>query len=154
VEELRLTPEQMRALAQGTIVHDVGKIAIPDAVLNKPGKLTEEERAIIKRHPTVGYEICRRLGFMKDELDIIRSHHEKWDGADPRSPFRSEMRGRVAARLRARSEGVRIPERDDRRAPITRLPCAGESDGFFGDVKSTSGGIVGQKLAASGSAFW
>ncbi|HEY8530175.1 MAG TPA: HD-GYP domain-containing protein [Paenibacillaceae bacterium] len=79
-EELGLSPTQMRALAQGTIVHDVGKIRIPDAILNKPGKLTPEERSIIEQHPVVGYEICRRLGFMKEELDIIRYHHERWDG--------------------------------------------------------------------------
>ena len=79
-EELGLSPDQMRALAQGTIVHDVGKIRIPDAILNKPGKLTPEERTVIERHPVIGYEICRLLGFMKDELDIIRYHHERWDG--------------------------------------------------------------------------
>ncbi|MDF2963607.1 MAG: metal dependent phosphohydrolase [Paenibacillus sp.] len=79
-EEMQLVPEQLRALSQGTIVHDVGKINIPDAVLNKPGRLTLEERSIIEQHPLKGYEMCRTLGFMKDELDIIRSHHEKWDG--------------------------------------------------------------------------
>ena len=79
-EELGLSPDQMRALARGTIVHDVGKIRIPDAILNKPGKLTPEERAVIEQHPMVGYEICRLLGFMKEELDIIRFHHERWDG--------------------------------------------------------------------------
>ena len=79
-EELGLSPDQMRALAQGTIVHDVGKIRIPDAILNKPGVLTPEERDLIEQHPVVGYEICRLLGFMKEELDIVRYHHERWDG--------------------------------------------------------------------------
>lgn len=79
-EQLRLKPLQLRALAQGAIVHDVGKINISDAILNKPGKLTVEERKIIETHPLKGYDMCRNLGFMKEELDIIRSHHEKWDG--------------------------------------------------------------------------
>ncbi|MCR8633746.1 HD-GYP domain-containing protein [Paenibacillus radicis (ex Xue et al. 2023)] len=79
-EEMQLSPEQLRALSQGTIVHDVGKINIPDAILNKPGRLTPDERAIIEQHPRKGYEMCRTLGFMKEELEIIRSHHEKWDG--------------------------------------------------------------------------
>jgi len=79
-EELKLDPDSMRALAQGSIVHDVGKINIPDVILNKPGKLSLEERVIIELHPIRGYEMCRSLGFMKEELDIIRSHHEKWDG--------------------------------------------------------------------------
>ncbi|MEX1028822.1 MAG: HD-GYP domain-containing protein [Paenibacillaceae bacterium] len=78
--ELNIQPEQLRALAQGTIVHDVGKISVPDAVLNKPGPLTNEERSIIEQHPVKGYETCKTLGFMMDELNIIRSHHEKWDG--------------------------------------------------------------------------
>lgn len=79
-KELRVGPEQLRALAQGTIVHDVGKINVPDAILNKPGSLTREERSIIEQHPAKGYEMCKTLGFMMDELGIIRSHHERWDG--------------------------------------------------------------------------
>lgn len=79
-EAMKLPPEQLRALAQGGIVHDVGKIEVPDHVLNKPASLTPEERALIERHPLTGYEMCKHLGFMKDELDVIRSHHEKWDG--------------------------------------------------------------------------
>lgn len=78
--ELHIQPEQLRALAQGTIVHDVGKINVPDAILNKPGSLTSEERSIIEQHPVKGYEMCKTLGFMMDELHIIRSHHERWDG--------------------------------------------------------------------------
>lgn len=76
-EELRLKPEQLRAIVQGGLVHDVGKISVPDAVLNKPGKLLPAERAQIEKHPVDGYEMCRGLGFMKEELNIIRSHHEK-----------------------------------------------------------------------------
>ena len=80
-EELHLKPEQLRAIVQGGLVHDVGKIKIPDGVLNKPGKLLPDERALIEKHPVYGYEMCRNLGFMKEELSIIRSHHEKWDGS-------------------------------------------------------------------------
>jgi len=79
-EELGLRPDQQRALAQGTLVHDVGKMAIPDSILNKPGRLTEAERKIIEQHPENGYDMCRRIGFLKDELDVIRHHHERWDG--------------------------------------------------------------------------
>lgn len=80
-EELGIGPEQLRALAQGTVVHDVGKIQIPDAILNKPGRLSPDERTVIESHPVVGYEMCKRVGFMKEELDVIRHHHERWDGA-------------------------------------------------------------------------
>lgn len=80
-EELKLKPEQLHAIAQGTLVHDVGKISIPDSILNKPGRLTEYERVLIEQHPLKGYHMCRDLGFMNEELSIIRSHHEKWDGS-------------------------------------------------------------------------
>ncbi|HEX7056066.1 MAG TPA: HD-GYP domain-containing protein [Bacilli bacterium] len=78
--EAGFSPDELRALAQGAIVHDIGKIEVPSSILNKPGKLTADERKIIERHPVIGYEMCRKLGFMKEELEIIRSHHEKWDG--------------------------------------------------------------------------
>lgn len=80
-EEMGLAPEQLRALAQGTVVHDVGKIQIPDSILNKPGRLTPQERSVIETHPVIGYEMCKRVGFMQEELDVIRSHHERWDGS-------------------------------------------------------------------------
>jgi putative nucleotidyltransferase with HDIG domain len=80
-EELHFKPEQLRAIVQGGLVHDVGKISIPDSVLKKSGKLLVDERALIERHPIDGYEMCRGLGFMKEELGIIRSHHEKWNGS-------------------------------------------------------------------------
>jgi len=80
-ERLGLNNEQLRAIALGGIVHDVGKLKVPDEILNKPGQLTSQERTIIERHPISGYDICKRLGFMTEELSVIRSHHERWDGS-------------------------------------------------------------------------
>jgi putative nucleotidyltransferase with HDIG domain len=79
-EELGLEPEVLRAISQGTLLHDVGKIKVPDTILNKPGKLSLEERQVIENHPLLGYEMSRGLGILSEELSIIRSHHEKWDG--------------------------------------------------------------------------
>lgn len=79
-EELGLSSAQLKSIAQGGLIHDVGKIHIPDDVLNKKDKLTAFERKIIEQHPVSGYNMCRQLGFMLEELAIIRSHHEKWDG--------------------------------------------------------------------------
>lgn len=79
-EAMGIGPEGLRALASGGIVHDVGKVQVPDQILNKPGKLTPEERAQIELHPVTGFDMCRRLGFLGDELDVIRHHHERWDG--------------------------------------------------------------------------
>ncbi|MBS4196438.1 HD-GYP domain-containing protein [Lederbergia citri] len=95
-EELKLKPEQLRAIAQGALVHDVGKISIPDSILNKPGKLSSEERETIETHPVNGYEMCRDLGFMKEELSIIRSHHEKWDGSGYPDKLQGEEIGLLA----------------------------------------------------------
>ncbi|WP_336776965.1 HD-GYP domain-containing protein [Paenibacillus sp. MMO-58] len=80
-EELGLNSDQLRAIAQGGIVHDIGKLIVPDNILNKPGKLTPEEREVIEKHPVTGFNLCRRLGFMQEELAVIRSHHERWDGS-------------------------------------------------------------------------
>ncbi len=79
-EEMGLGKEELRAIAQGGLIHDVGKLNIPDHILNKPGKLTPDERRLIEGHTLAGYDLCKRLGFMPEELAVIRSHHEKWNG--------------------------------------------------------------------------
>jgi diguanylate cyclase (GGDEF)-like protein/putative nucleotidyltransferase with HDIG domain len=71
---------QLRALFAGALLHDIGKLAVPEYVLNKPGKLTEAEFAKMKIHPTVGGDILRRVNFPYPVEDIVRYHHEKWDG--------------------------------------------------------------------------
>ncbi|MCW5876801.1 MAG: HD-GYP domain-containing protein [Anaerolineales bacterium] len=77
---LRLPPEELRILVQGALMHDVGKMQVPQEVLNKTGPLTPAERALIESHPITGYELCARLGLMPPELAIVRSHHERLDG--------------------------------------------------------------------------
>jgi putative nucleotidyltransferase with HDIG domain len=62
-------------------LHDVGKIVIPDGVLDKPGPLTPEERVHVRKHPTVGWELCRRLPVAQPILDTILHHHERYDGS-------------------------------------------------------------------------
>ncbi|HEX7005021.1 MAG TPA: HD-GYP domain-containing protein [Trueperaceae bacterium] len=76
-----LGPEDLRALAQAAVVHDVGKIEVPDAVLNKPGTLLEQEIDLIRSHPDVGARIGEALGMHRRELEVIRHHHERWDGS-------------------------------------------------------------------------
>src|SRR6202040_1234945 len=67
-------------LERGGRLHDIGKIGVPDAVLQKPGKLTDEEFAQMKEHPLVGFNILSGLKMLTDELVIVRSHHERYDG--------------------------------------------------------------------------
>lgn len=68
-------------LRKGGFLHDIGKISIPDNILLKPGKYTEEEFAIMKKHPVLGCEICEKLATVRDALPMIRHHHERLDGS-------------------------------------------------------------------------
>jgi HD-GYP domain-containing protein (c-di-GMP phosphodiesterase class II) len=77
---LGLRPSALRALAEGAYLHDVGKVGIPDHVLNKPGALTDDERAWIQEHPVVGADIVGRAPSLRDALTVIRQHHERFDG--------------------------------------------------------------------------
>src|SRR5206468_12466440 len=81
-DELGLTAAaRRRNLEFGALLHDVGKIAIPKSIINKPGKLDAQEWAIIKTHTLEGQRMLERVGgFMRDVGLIIRSHHERWDG--------------------------------------------------------------------------
>lgn len=78
---LGLPDEQVVALRRGGIVHDIGKVAVPEHILLKPGPLTAEERRIMEQHPLVGEEICSPLKSFGAVLPIIRYHHEKLDGS-------------------------------------------------------------------------
>ena len=80
-EAIGLNEAQLRTLARSSTLHDVGKIGIPDSILLKPGKLTEDEWVVMKKHPIIGEEICKPLASLKDVLPVIRHHHEKWNGS-------------------------------------------------------------------------
>ncbi len=64
----------------GFLLHDIGKVAIPDAILYKPGRLTEQERALMRRHPVIGAQIIGGIDFLEAAAEVVRSHHERWDG--------------------------------------------------------------------------
>lgn len=80
-ERLQLPSDSLQALRRGGYLHDIGKVAIPDSILLKPARLTEEEWAVMRRHTTIGEEICRPLRSLALVLPIIRSHHERFDGS-------------------------------------------------------------------------
>jgi hypothetical protein len=80
-ERLRLDPREQRNLEFGALLHDVGKIRVPDEIINKPGKLSPAEWEIVKRHPVDGQEMLDRIGGVLGEVGlIVRGHHERWDG--------------------------------------------------------------------------
>jgi putative nucleotidyltransferase with HDIG domain len=78
--ELELQPEDLHALRLGGLFHDIGKLAIPDAILLKPGRLTEAEFERMKEHSAEGARIVGKLGSLRPTVPIIRHHHERWDG--------------------------------------------------------------------------
>jgi len=69
------------SIRRGALLHDIGKMAVPDHILRKPGPLEGEEWAVMRRHPDYAHEMLRSIDFLSDSLDIPRCHHEKWDGA-------------------------------------------------------------------------
>ena len=79
-KRLRLSPAEIRRLRLGGLLHDVGKIGVPEIVLNKGGPLSAEEWDVMKRHPQIGDRICRPLQSLREVLPMIRSHHERMDG--------------------------------------------------------------------------
>lgn len=80
-EYLNLTRNQIRDLMWGGYLHDIGKVAIPDAVLLKTGKFTAQEWHIMKQHVLIGEKICQPLRNIRGVIPIIRHHHERWDGS-------------------------------------------------------------------------
>ncbi|MBC8207083.1 MAG: HD domain-containing protein [Kiritimatiellales bacterium] len=80
-DEMDVPRDRLDDLARGTLLHDIGKIAIPDCVLLKPGKLTDVEWAVMRNHPQIGYDIIRSSKQLAGAAEIILSHHEKYDGS-------------------------------------------------------------------------
>lgn len=96
--KMGIPESELGHILRGALLHDIGKMAIPDAILQKRGNLTDEERAVIKTHPETAYQILSNIEYLAPALDIPRYHHEKWDG----SGYPSGLKGEeipLAARL-------------------------------------------------------
>ncbi len=90
-KELKLNPADMEALRAASILHDIGKIGVPERILCKPAKLTAEEFERVKRHTRIGAEIIERVDFPHPVAPIVRAHHERWDGAGYPDGLRGEQ---------------------------------------------------------------
>ncbi|MBI4787874.1 MAG: GAF domain-containing protein [Chloroflexi bacterium] len=90
--------QDMIQIHRGALLHDIGKMGIPDAILLKPGPLTDEEWVIMRRHPVYAYELLAPIGYLRPALDIPYCHHEKWDGSGYPRGLKAEQIP-VAARL-------------------------------------------------------
>jgi putative nucleotidyltransferase with HDIG domain len=75
-----LSREQTAIIARAALVHDVGKIEVPDAILRKPGKLTSDEIAVVRDHANLGYQMLKKIPFLAEASEIVRSHRERFDG--------------------------------------------------------------------------
>jgi putative nucleotidyltransferase with HDIG domain len=80
-EKIGLASDQLKALERGALLHDIGKIGISDAILHKPGKLTDEEWKVMRTHPDIGARIVERIPFLQECMPVVRYHHERWDGS-------------------------------------------------------------------------
>ncbi len=80
-QEYGLSAAQMKALEFGSLLHDIGKIGVPDSILRKPGKLTDEEWTRMREHPHHGQQILRGIEFLEGAAQVVAQHHEKWDGS-------------------------------------------------------------------------
>jgi len=77
---MKINPKQIDVIRRAAMIHDIGKIGIPDAILSKPGKLTPRERSVIEQHPLIAVRILDKMTFLEQEIAIVRHHHEKWNG--------------------------------------------------------------------------
>jgi putative nucleotidyltransferase with HDIG domain len=80
-ERLGFTGEKLSHIRRGALLHDIGKMAVPDSILQKPGPLSEEEWAMMRQHPRFAFDMLAPVSFLRQALDIPHYHHEKWDGS-------------------------------------------------------------------------
>jgi len=86
-----LNSDELRVIARGAFLHDIGKIATPDAILLKPGRLDPDETAIMRQHCERGYEMVRKIPFLSDAAEIVYAHQERFDGSGYPRGLRGEQ---------------------------------------------------------------
>ncbi|MBO9337661.1 MAG: response regulator [Chloroflexus sp.] len=90
-QALNIPPEEQNNMWRGAMLHDIGKIGVPDSILHKPGPLTEEEWEIMRCHTTYAYELLSPIAYLRPAIDIPYCHHEKWDGTGYPRGLRGEQ---------------------------------------------------------------
>ncbi|SEM94430.1 HDIG domain-containing protein [Mesobacillus persicus] len=95
IETEKYNKDELNSFHYACLLHDIGKVNIPDQILMKPGKLTSEEFDVIKTHPVVGVEAVKKVQGLDQSLDVIKSHHERWDGKG----YPDQLKGREISQL-------------------------------------------------------
>lgn len=80
VQTMELGPKHVELIRRAAMIHDIGKIGIPDAILAKPGRLSPRERKVVEQHPLIAVRILEKMSFLEREVSFVRHHHEKWNG--------------------------------------------------------------------------
>jgi putative two-component system response regulator len=123
-QRLNLSTDQRETVRKGALVHDIGKICVPDAILNKPGSLTDEEYAIMKTHPMQGVKMVESLDSLKDVIPLIRSHHERLDGSGYPDGLRGEEIPLLVRLLSVADSYDAMSSRRPYRGPLSHAECA------------------------------
>ncbi|MBI3161688.1 MAG: HD domain-containing protein, partial [Chloroflexi bacterium] len=89
-EQIGLDKETIKTIRRGALIHDIGKIGVPDRILHKPDLLNDDERAIINRHPQAGYDMLSGIPYLRGEIQIVICHQEKWNGTGYPNGLRGE----------------------------------------------------------------
>jgi diguanylate cyclase (GGDEF)-like protein/putative nucleotidyltransferase with HDIG domain len=79
-QTMNIPPRRLEIIRRAAMIHDIGKIGVPDAILSKPARLTKHERNIIEQHPLIAVRILEKMSFLEQEIAVVRYHHEKWNG--------------------------------------------------------------------------
>lgn len=121
-----LGPAELLTLGLGALVHDVGKIRVPDAILHKPGRLTDEEWVTMRRHPDDGRLILEGIGFLEGAAALVVQHHERWDGTGYPAGLRGESIA-PGARILAVADAFDVMTHErDYRSPVSRAAALSE----------------------------
>jgi len=121
--QLKLSSRELQIIGRGALLHDIGKIGVPDAVLLKPSELTPEEWEQMRRHPLVGYQMIKSIPFLSEAAEIVLNHHEHYDGTGyPNGRSAEEIP--VGARIFAIADALDAITRDRPYRKGTSLPAA------------------------------
>jgi putative nucleotidyltransferase with HDIG domain len=122
--EFDLSEEVLEALALGGLLHDLGKLGVPEVVLEKPGPLTQQEWEVIKRHPDMGARMIEQIGCLRRVAQVIRHHHERYDGSGYPDGLEAEeisLTARIVAATDAYDVMVRGRPFRERRSPTEAI---------------------------------